>query len=98
IIEPFIKSPLILLIISYSAIFMQMLFPILIFNKITKVLVVIGSITFHLSIIAVMGLVTFGMIMIALDLLFINDQQFIKLKKFITKRRESFLNQKSNYI
>ena len=45
-----INSTLLLLIISYSAIFMQMLFPVLIFNRITKLIVVIGSIGFHIRV------------------------------------------------
>lgn len=92
-----INNSTILLLISYSAIFMQLFFPILIFNRITKIIVVIGSISFHISVILIMGLVTFGMIMVAFDLLFIKDNQFMKVKEFLD-RRTKFIKQKVDYI
>ncbi|MBM0791744.1 vitamin K-dependent gamma-carboxylase-like protein [Staphylococcus epidermidis] len=93
-----IDNSFILLIISYTSIFMQMLFPVLIFNKITKIIVVIGSVGFHISIVLFMGLVTFGLIMIALDLLFINDVQYKKIYRKLKERRNMNVKQKGNYI
>lgn len=52
-----IDSPLLLTLGAYTAIFMQLLFPILIFNKYTRYLVLAGSIGFHLSVALLMGLV-----------------------------------------
>ncbi|MGG3843925.1 HTTM domain-containing protein [Anoxybacillus kestanbolensis] len=87
-----INSPLLLTLGAYSAILLQIFFPLLVFNKYSKIPILVGSICFHLSIILVMGLVQFGLIMIALDLLFVSDKQYQKayqfIKKFKKRRRE----------
>lgn len=98
-----INSPILLTFGAYSAIFLQFLFPILVFNKYTRFLVLAGSIGFHLGIALLMGLIQFGMIMIALDLAFLNDKEYkqgynfvrnkiitIKSHLFKTKNAKSF--------
>lgn len=78
-----ISSPMLLTFGAYSAIFTQFLFPFLIVNKYTRYLVLLGSIGFHLSIIFLMGLVQFGAIMIALDLVFVKDKEYLFAFSFI---------------
>lgn len=80
-----IDNPYILVFGTYSALFLQLMFPILILNKYFKIPLLIGSILFHLSIIIFMGLFQFGFIMIALDLLFITDKEYRKLSQFLLR-------------
>ncbi|ASV67469.1 HTTM domain-containing protein [Cytobacillus kochii] len=77
------NSPFLLTIGAYTAILIQLFFPILVLNKYTRYLVLIGSIGFHLMIVFVMGLVQFGFIMIALDMAFINDKEYKVIIKFL---------------
>lgn len=81
-----INSPMLLSFGAYSAIFLQFLFPILVFNKYTRYLVLVGSIGFHLSIALLMGLVQFGIIMIALDLAFLKDEEFKRVYNFVKNK------------
>ncbi|WJP96770.1 HTTM domain-containing protein [Macrococcus bovicus] len=80
-----VKSTFMITLISYLAIFTQLLFPIMLFNKYTKIFAIIGSICFHFSIIIFMGLVPFGITMIALDLSLISDNVYRNLSSSIAK-------------
>ncbi|OFD35968.1 hypothetical protein BWGOE3_57370 [Bacillus mycoides] len=92
-----INSPLLLTLGAYSAILTQLFFPLLVFNKYLKIPILIGSISFHLGVIFLNGLIQFGLIMIALDLLFLTDKEYKKcymvLKNFKERR---FQNEKSS--
>ncbi|MCI0766705.1 HTTM domain-containing protein [Bacillus sp. TL12] len=85
-----INSPVLLTLAAYSAILTQLFFPLLVFNKYLKIPILIGSISFHFGVIVLNGLVQFGLIMIALDLLFLTDKEYKKfyivLKNFIERR------------
>ncbi|EIM08414.1 membrane protein / Vitamin K-dependent gamma-carboxylase [Planococcus antarcticus DSM 14505] len=85
--EIVINSSFLLTVGAYSAIFLQLFFPLIVFNKYLKYLVLVGSIFFHLGIAFLMGLVQFGMIMIALDLLFLNDKEYKFIYGTIFKKR-----------
>ncbi len=78
-----LNSPFLLTLGAYLAIFTQLFFPFFVFNKYTRYLILFGSILFHFSIIIFMGLVQFGVIMIALDLQFISDREYKGVLKFI---------------
>lgn len=82
-----ISSTFIITLISYLSIFMQMFFPFLLLNKYTKVVAIIGSISFHLGIIFIMGLVPFGIVMIAFDLAFIKNEYYMKIYNFLKGRK-----------
>ncbi|KGP74588.1 HTTM domain-containing protein [Pontibacillus yanchengensis] len=90
-----INSPLLLFFGAYSSILMQLFFPFLVTNKYTKIITLFGSILFHLGIIFVMGLIQFGLIMIALDLLFITDKEY-KKGRVIAKRTLSVIMKRSD--
>ncbi|MBU8678456.1 HTTM domain-containing protein [Bacillus subtilis] len=85
-----IDNPYLLVLGTYSALFLQLMFPILVWNRYFKIPLLIGSILFHLSIIIFMGLLQFGVIMIALDLLFITDTEYRKLYKFLSRIYDKF--------
>ncbi|MCM2588073.1 HTTM domain-containing protein [Rossellomorea marisflavi] len=83
-----LSSPALLTFGAYSAIFTQLFFPFLVFNKYVRYLILLGSIAFHLSILMFMGLAQFAIIMIALDLQFITDKEYkavASIKKFLNK-------------
>lgn len=81
--EMILNSPFLLTLGAYTAIFLQIFFPFLVFNKYTKYFILIGAIFFHLSIIIFMGLVQFGAIMIMMDMQFLKDHEYKKVFIFI---------------
>lgn len=85
------NNPYLMVIGAYSAIISQIAFPFLIWNKYLKWPLLIGSIGFHISIALLMGLVQFGIAMIALDLLLIKDVEYKKIYQVylnLIKRRK----------
>ncbi|HDR7379644.1 MULTISPECIES: HTTM domain-containing protein [Bacillus] len=83
-----INSPVLLTLGAYSAIITQLFFPLCVFNKYLKIPILLGSISFHFVIIIMMGLIQFGLIMIALDILFLTDKEHKKFYMFLKKFKE----------
>lgn len=68
--------------VTYFTVIFQLAFPITVWVKKLKPITLIIGVVFHLLIIFIMGLTDFGLIMIVMYLLFINDQ---KSKQVLTK-------------
>jgi hypothetical protein len=66
---------------TYSTLIYQVLFPLAIFTKAKKAWLAMG-IAFHLGIVAMMGLVTFSGVMIALELFLLADAEYVELGIF----------------
>lgn len=71
---------------SYMAVFVQLTFPFLLFNRYTKYIGMAGIISMHLGIAVVMGLFSFSFIMIANQLLFLSDKEYTALHSFINRK------------
>ena len=71
-----LKNSLFLVIITYFSIVIKIAFPFSLFNRYMKYLAISGIIIFHLGIGIAMGLITFSAIMIAIDSLILNDQEY----------------------
>lgn len=99
-IKPYIdfilEFPLFITLISYLSIFMQLFFPFMLLNKYTKVIGILGSLCFHIGIIFVMGLVPFGLVMIAFDLAFIKDEWYRELNVFLKRIKRNSLSKSVN--
>ncbi|WP_066759507.1 hypothetical protein [Crocinitomix algicola] len=68
---------------TYSVLAYQALFPILVWNKRIKIPFLVYGVVLHLGIAFGMGIFTFGIVMIISYLLFLSNDQIIRLKKFI---------------
>lgn len=66
-----------LTVAAYGTMYVQAAFPLLLFlNKYSRRVVIVLMVGFHLGIIAVMGLITFGLFMIAVDLSLVTDREY----------------------
>lgn len=74
------SNDILLTILSYATVFFQIGFPFFLFlNEHSRRLAVVVGIGFHLGVATVMGLVTFGLFMIAADLALIPDEDYRRL-------------------
>src|SRR5699024_8758094 len=61
----------------------QCAFPFMLFNRYTRIVALIGILSFHLGIALLMGLPWFSLTMIAVDAIFIRDRSFAKLSAYL---------------
>ena len=69
--------------ISWGSILFQCAFPFMLFNRYTRIVGLLGILSFHLGIALLMGLPWFSLTMIAVDAIFIRDRSFEKLNRFL---------------
>jgi len=81
------KNPLITTAASYSAVFMQVWFPVAVFSRAKHAWICVG-VCFHLGIAAFMGLVTFSTVMIGLELFLVSDPDYARLAARLAAARE----------
>lgn len=81
-----LSSDVILVFGAYMAVFVQLAFPFLVFNRYTKYIGMAGIICMHLGIAVVMGLFSFSFIMIANQLLFLSDKEYTTLHAFVSQK------------
>lgn len=72
-------------VISWSSIIIQMCFPMMLLNRITRVLGLIGILSFHIGIAVLMGLPWFSLAMIAIDSIFIRDVTWRRMAAFVRR-------------
>jgi hypothetical protein len=76
-------NAVILTCVTYSIILFQALWPILIWYKYTKPLMVIGAITMHVSIAYFMGLTWFSFVMISAEAIVFSDEDYLGYSRSI---------------
>ncbi|UVI35823.1 HTTM domain-containing protein [Brevibacterium spongiae] len=69
--------------ISWGSILFQCAFPFMLFNRYTRIVALLGILSFHLGIALLMGLPWFSLTMIAVDAIFIRDRSFAKLGAYL---------------
>ncbi|MGO2035467.1 MAG: HTTM domain-containing protein [Brevibacterium sp.] len=69
--------------ISWGSVLFQCAFPFMLFNRYTRIIGLLGILSFHLGIALLMGLPWFSLTMIAVDAIFIRDRSFAKLSAFL---------------
>ena len=72
-------------VISWGSILFQVAFPFMLFNRWTRVVALIGILSFHLGIALLMGLPWFSLTMIAVDAIFIKDRSFERFGAFLRR-------------
>ncbi|MBK3497196.1 HTTM domain-containing protein [Viridibacillus sp. YIM B01967] len=80
------SSDLIIALVTYGTVIVQISFPFLLFNKRTKYFSLILVVGMHIGIGIVMGLFTFSITMIVIDLLLISNKDYIKAFSFIRSK------------
>ena len=75
-------APLVALV-SWASIILQMSFPMMLTNRVTRVLALFGILGFHLGIAVLMGLPWFSLAMIAVDSIFIRDVTWRAVSAFL---------------
>lgn len=78
-----ITNPEFIVMATYASVLIKLAFPFAIFNRYTKYIVLTGIVLFHLGILFQMGLVTFSLIMIAMDLLLITNKEYRACHKML---------------
>lgn len=68
--------------LSWSSIILQMSFPMMLLNRVTRVLALFGILGFHIGIAVMMGLPWFSLAMIAIDSIFIRDVTWRQVAEF----------------
>lgn len=66
-------------LMTWGSLMFQIAFPFLLFNRYTKILALLGILSFHIAIGVLMGLPWFSLTMIAVDAIFIRDRSYRKL-------------------
>ncbi|MGV2619563.1 HTTM domain-containing protein [Halobacillus sp. ACCC02827] len=73
---------------TYASILIKLAFPLALFNKYAKYIIIAGIIAFHIGIAIVMGLITFSAIMIGLDFLLLNNKEYQRAWTWMKRFRE----------
>lgn len=72
-------------VISWSSIILQMAFPMMLLNRISRVIALAGILSFHIGIAILMGLPWFSLAMIAIDSIFIRDVTWRRMAGFVRR-------------
>ncbi|WP_246490693.1 HTTM domain-containing protein [Brevibacterium oceani] len=73
--------------ISWGSVLFQCAFPFLLLNRYTRMVGLVGILSFHLGIALLMGLPWFSLTMIAVDAIFIRDHTFDRIRTYLARRR-----------
>lgn len=74
------------IIAAYLSIIIKISFPFLLFNRISKIVIVVAIMMFHLGIGIGMGLITFSITMISMEALLFTDADYRKLYTYMTNK------------
>jgi uncharacterized membrane protein YphA (DoxX/SURF4 family) len=85
------ESAVLVALLSYATVAFQVSFPFLLcINRFTRLAAIGIGIVFHLSIVVVLGLTSFGFFMIAAELSLVSDDEYIAIARTLTCMRELF--------
>lgn len=70
-------------VMTWGSMMFQIAFPFLLFNRYTKIVALLGILSFHIAIGVLMGLPWFSLTMIAVDAIFIRDRSYQKLGSWL---------------
>lgn len=77
-------GPLVVLM-TWGSLTFQIAFPFLLFNKYTKIVALLGILSFHLAIGLLMGLPWFSLTMIAVDAIFVRDRSYRRVAEIFKR-------------
>ena len=78
-------------VMTWGSLMFQIAFPFLLFNRYTKIIALLGILSFHIAIGVLMGLPWFSLTMIAVDAIFIRDRSYRKLGNWLGFIKRSLL-------
>ncbi|MBE1514710.1 HTTM domain-containing protein [Nesterenkonia halotolerans] len=77
-------GPLVVLM-TWGSLTFQIAFPFLLFNKYTKIIALLGILSFHIAIGLLMGLPWFSLTMIAVDAIFVRDRSYRRVARKLSQ-------------
>ncbi len=81
-----ISSDILIVFITYSTVLLQIAFPFMLLNKFTKYLALSLIVPLHLAIAITMGLITFSLTMIIIDMILISDRDYKRVYTFLKRK------------
>lgn len=81
-----LSSDFLIVFITYFTVLIQVAFPFLLFNKVTKYIALLLIVPMHLGIAFVMGLITFSFTMIFIDAVLISDNDYKKIYAYLERK------------
>ncbi|MGE7921227.1 HTTM domain-containing protein [Viridibacillus sp. NPDC093762] len=98
-----VSSDILIVLMTYSTLLLQIAFPFMLLNKVTKYIALTLVVPLHLGIAFAMGLITFSFIMILIDTILISDEDYKKAyafikKKFVKKKETNQVQLETNSI
>ncbi|GAB3598325.1 HTTM domain-containing protein [Microbacterium tumbae] len=79
-------------LLSWGSILLQVAFPLMLLTRPTRLVGLVGILSFHIGIAVLMGLPWFSLTMIAIDSIFIRDRTWSRLSTGVAKRWEAAKN------
>ncbi|WP_300345367.1 HTTM domain-containing protein [Nesterenkonia sp.] len=76
--------------LTWGSLLFQIAFPFLLFNRATRIIALLGILSFHCAIGLLMGLPWFSLTMIAVDAIFIRDRSYRRLERMVHLARRSW--------
>ncbi len=73
-------------LLSWGSILLQVAFPLMLLTRPTRLVGLIGILSFHIGIAVLMGLPWFSLTMIAIDSIFIRDRTWVRMSSGVAKR------------
>lgn len=83
------SSTLLILGAAWGSILLQVFFPMMLLNRITRVIALLGISGFHIGIAVLMGLAWFSLAMLAIDAMLIRDRTWQKIGGMLTALRKN---------
>lgn len=87
-IHPLSSSSLVIHAATWSALVIQLLFPVLLLYRSTRVLALVAITGMHMGIGLLMGIMYFSLVMIAVDMMLIRDQTWSAFARFVRTARK----------
>ncbi|MDM5450881.1 HTTM domain-containing protein [Peribacillus simplex] len=85
-----LSSDILIVFGTYFTVMLQVAFPFLLFNKITKYIALLLIVPMHLGIAFVMGLISFSLTMVLIDTVLISDNDYKKIYTFCKRKMLKF--------
>jgi hypothetical protein len=87
--EMIYENVYVVVLLSYVTVAFQVSFPFLFFmNKVTRRLAIALSLLFHVGIMSFMGLITFSLFMMSVDLALLADDEYLALQRWLRRTSE----------
>ena len=93
-----LSSDILIVFITYFTVILQVAFPFLLFNRITKYIALFFVVLMHFGIAFVMGLVSFSLTMVLIDTVLISDNDYKKIYSFSRQKMLKFRKKEETII